>query len=288
MDMSYSAPHHDALFNLRDNSPVRHKDSQVASTVLSQNPVSLEQHKCGTYLMEFIGTFLLVAVITSGTILGGGQAPGIGVGAALIGLIYMSRHVSGAQCYNPAATACLYANGQAVKPHRFKFQTIDFVVCIFAQLLGSYAAAILMFSLVNKPTDPDWIGCSFGPGKLISTGRNEMQITLSIFALELVGTAGLCFIMLETAVASTQRGNEIYGLAIGLWVLGAANTIGTHTGCSINPAVTIGVVGACVTRGWDDPGRTKYIWVYIVAQMLGGVIAPIIYKITNPEEGAKE
>ena len=62
------------------------------------------------YLTEFIGTFFLVLTIGL-TMVGGTEFAPLAIGAALMGLVYMGVHVSGAH-YNPAVTLAIFMRGK--------------------------------------------------------------------------------------------------------------------------------------------------------------------------------
>ena len=61
------------------------------------------------YIAEFIGTFFLVFTIGCSVMSGSSLAP-IGIGAALMVMIYAGGHVSGGH-YNPAVTLAVFLRG---------------------------------------------------------------------------------------------------------------------------------------------------------------------------------
>ncbi|HKN14394.1 MAG TPA: aquaporin Z, partial [Candidatus Binatus sp.] len=94
------------------------------------------------------------------------------------------------------------------------------------------------------------------------------------FAAELIGTFWLVFGGCGTAVVSAgfpKVGVGLLGvaLAFGLTLLTMAFTIGTISGCHINPAVTIGL-----WAGKRFPG--KEVPAYIIAQVIGGILASTV------------
>jgi len=107
-----------------------------------------------------------------------------------------------------------------------------------------------------------------------------MKITTSTkFAAELVGTFGLVLFGCGAAVISgTDTLGHLSGLgllgialAFGLSVVVFAYAIGGITGCHINPAITISMVVA-------KKITLKDAIVYIIAQLLGAVIAVFVLK----------
>src|SRR5271163_592220 len=104
------------------------------------------------------------------------------------------------------------------------------------------------------------------------------------FAAELIGTFWLVFGGCGTAVISAgfpKVGVGLLGVAFafGLTLLTMAFTIGTISGCHINPAVTIGL-----WAGKRFPGRE--VPHYILAQVLGGILAStVLYVIASGAAG---
>ena len=104
------------------------------------------------------------------------------------------------------------------------------------------------------------------------------------FAAELIGTFWLVFGGCGTAVISAgfpKVGVGLLGVAFafGLTLLTMAFTIGTISGCHINPAVTIGL-----WAGKRFPGRE--VPHYIIAQVLGGILAStVLYIIASGASG---
>jgi len=104
------------------------------------------------------------------------------------------------------------------------------------------------------------------------------------FAAELIGTFWLVFGGCGTAVISAgfpKVGVGLLGvaLAFGLTLLTMAFTIGTISGCHINPAVTIGL-----WAGRRFPA--KEVLPYIIAQVIGGILAStVLYVIASGAAG---
>src|SRR4051812_4142898 len=90
---------------------------------------------------------------------------------------------------------------------------------------------------------------------------------ISALIAEAFGTFLLVFGVIGTALfSSSDTGWLGVSLAIGLSVFVAISTVGHISGGHFNPAVTLGLALAGRT-GW---GR---VWQYIVAQIIGGVVA---------------
>src|SRR5690349_7005268 len=96
------------------------------------------------YLVEFIGTFFLVAtvgftVIEPGS--AGALAP-LAIGSALMVMVYAGGHISGGH-YNPAVTLAVCLRG--------KCPACDVIFYWIAQLLGAAAASSAVLFIKNHP-----------------------------------------------------------------------------------------------------------------------------------------
>ena len=92
------------------------------------------------YVTEFIGTFFLVLTICMSM-----TGSSLAIGAALMVMVYMGGHVSGAH-YNPAVSLAVLMRG--------RMPASDFVPYVLAQLLGSFAAAATAFWLLGRAFAP--------------------------------------------------------------------------------------------------------------------------------------
>jgi hypothetical protein len=88
-------------------------------------------------------------------------------------------------------------------------------------------------------------------------------------------TFALMYVVLNVTTADATDGNSYFGLAIGFTVLAGAFAVGQVSGAALNPAVAIGAS----LRGllpWSN------LWLYIVAELLGGAAAAFVFKALNP------
>ncbi|WP_314059551.1 aquaporin [uncultured Vagococcus sp.] len=83
---------------------------------------------------------------------------------------------------------------------------------------------------------------------------------------ELVGTFVLVLFGTGTAVVTGGEDVLTIAMAFGLSIVAMAYSIGTISGCHVNPAVTIGM---WVNKRID----TKTAGIYVIAQVLGGLLA---------------
>ena len=180
-------------------------------------------------LTELVGTFIFVTVIAlSGS--AGALAP-LAIGGALMAMVYMGGHVSGAH-YNPAVSFGLFLRG--VIP-------ASTMAAYWATQLIAGALAFVFAYLISGHT----------PGIHPGTG----VYATSALAAEIVITTALVLVVLNVAATSQTAGNSFYGLAIGFTVAAGAFTVGPISGGAFNPAVGFGATlgGALFGNGsWSD------------------------------------
>ncbi len=213
---------------------------------------------CREYIVEFIGTFVLVfagtgAVMVNQISLGAVTHLGISFifGAVVAALIYTIGHISGAHL-NPAVTLAFWCGGLFRRRHVLPY--------IAAQVMGAIAASGLLL-------------LSFGPvanlGATLPLNNNWIQSLILETALTFI----LMFVVLGAAVDPRSR-REFGGLAIGLTVGVEAACMGPITGASMNPARSFGP--AFMSGIW------QHHWIYWVAPIVGAQLAVWVYRaLTN-------
>ena len=211
------------------------------------------------YLTEFTGTFFVVFTIGCSVLVGTPMAP-LAIGAALMVMVYMGGHVSGAH-YNPAVSLGLVLRGS--------FAASELGAYVTAQLLGAIAASLAVWAVTGR---------TFVPAP---------AATSSVFAallVEILYTTALALVVMNVATAPATAGNSFYGLAIGFTVAAAAFAGGPISGGAYNPAVGLGpaLIHAIVGRG-----SIVHVWLYIVGPCIGSFIAAAIFKIQHGTTPAK-
>jgi aquaporin Z len=84
-------------------------------------------------------------------------------------------------------------------------------------------------------------------------------------------------VVLNVATAKRTSGNSYFGLAIGFTVLAGAFAVGSVSSALFNPAVAVAVMILGLL-----PAHT--IWLYVIAELLGGVLAAFVFRFVNPED----
>ncbi|MBA3957183.1 MAG: aquaporin [Parachlamydiaceae bacterium] len=199
------------------------------------------------YLYEFIGTFFLVLTVGMTVLNPGSVGPfaPLAIGSALAVMVFAGGHVSGGH-YNPAVSLAAFM--------RKKLNSKDLGLYWIAQLLGGVVAAMVTLYLKGNG-EPAPMELDYLPALLA----------------EFLFTFALCFVVLNVATARATAGNSYFGLAIGFTVLVGAYAVGAISGGAFNPAVALGITILNISA-WSN------IWVYVVANLLGGAAAALVVK----------
>jgi aquaporin Z len=204
------------------------------------------------YVAEFIGTFFLVLTVGCTVIPG---APGViaplAIGAALMIMVYATGHISGAHV-NPAVTLAVFIRGRC--------EAKDVVPYWIAQLLAGVAAAFTAVFLVGKCGTP-----------------MEIKNVPVVLLAEFLFTFALAYVVLNCATSKDTANNSFYGLAIGFTVMVGAFSVGALSGAAFNPAVALGVATMHLLK-------FSNLWIYIIANLAGGLVAALTFKFLNPED----
>lgn len=204
------------------------------------------------YVVEFIGTFFLVLVVGLAVANAGAMAP-VAIGVALMVMVYMGGHISGAH-YNPAVTLGVLMRG--------KISTGEAIAYMIVQIVAGVVAAGLAMYLVGDGFGRPVVG--------------ESADAIKALIVEILFTFALVSVVLQTATNPKTAGNSYYGLAIGFTVLAAAYAGGAISGGAYNPAVGLG--GNIVAASLSD------VWIYIVGPFAGGALAAVVYNIVSDDE----
>jgi aquaporin Z len=204
---------------------------------------------------ELVGTFLFVSVIAlSGPT--GSLAP-LAIGGALMAMVYMGGHVSGAH-YNPAVSFGAFL--------RRKMRGVDMLAYWVAQLAGAACAFVAGYLISGHSP-------GIHPGPKVDV--------FQALAVEILFTAALVLVVLNVAMTKATEGNSFYGLAIGFTIAAGIFVGGPISGGAYNPAVGIGAtLGSALFTGggWSD------VWLYIVGPLIGAAIGAGIHSLQTESE----
>jgi aquaporin Z len=218
------------------------------------------------YLAELVGTFVLVFGGVGSAVLAGTHIGYLGVafafGLSLLAMVYTIGPISGCHI-NPAVTVgVLIAKKIGAK---------DAMSYIIAQIIGAiFASAVIL--MIAKGTvngyDPAVAGLGANGFGEHSPGGYSM---MAAFISEVVLTMFLVLTVLGSTDVKAPVG--FAGVAIGL-VLTLIHLVGIPiTNTSVNPARSVGP--AIFVGGW----AWQQLWLFIVAPLIGGAVAAIVYAI---------
>lgn len=218
------------------------------------------------YVAEFIGTLVLVLFACgSAAVLGCSTTESnasyvmtaLAFGLVIVAMAYSIGNISGCHI-NPAVSIAVLVSG--------KISVKDFIGYVVAQFLGAIAGAGLLMAIIGK---------DMGLG---ANGLYNDSIGKSIL-IEIILT--FVFVIAILGVTSKPEFGNVAGLVIGL-TLTLVHIFGIFfTGTSVNPARSF---GPALFMGGD---ALADVWVFIVAPLIGGVLAALVYKFLSSEKASK-
>ena len=215
------------------------------------------------HIAEFIGTFAMVFCGTGAMTINevtGGDVTHVGIGITwgliVMAMIYAFGEISGAH-FNPAVSiAFAYAK---------KFSWKEVPKYIFFQIAGAFAASLLLMWLFPK-------------SELLGATIPSVDVWRA-FVLELILTFFLMVVIINVSTGSKETG-MMAGIAIGGVVLLEALFAGPITNASMNPARSLApnIVS----------GNIEGIWLYILAPIIGALLAVVSCKFVKHENCCDE
>src|SRR3989441_8419582 len=220
------------------------------------------------YSAELIGTFVLVFGGVGSAVLAGDKIGYLGVsiafGLTLLTMAYAIGPISGCHI-NPAVTLGLLVTR--------KMDPREAPGYIVAQIIGGIVAAGLLLVIAKGAVvgyDPTVAG--FGANGYAEHSPGHYNLTSALLT-EVILTFFLMFTVLGSTDVKAPVG--FAGIPIGL-VLALIHLVGIPvTNTSVNPARSIGP--AVFVGGW----ALSQLWLFIVAPMIGAVVAAAVYWVTH-------
>ena len=232
-------------------------------------------------LAECIGTMVLVLVACGVAVLTGADfvATSLAFGLVIVAMAYSIGNVSGCHI-NPAVSIAMLVS----KKISFK----EFLYYVISQFVGAVLGALLLGLFLR--------------GNFTSLGGNEIQNALlpveetllgnvpktpdfasyaCAFGIEVVLTFIFVIAILGVTDSKHHDGKHA-GIVIGL-VLTLVHLLGlSFTGTSVNPARSFGP--ALLQAFAGNTTSLSQIWIWIIAPLLGGVLAAVIYSLLTKKE----
>ena len=220
------------------------------------------------YVAEFIGTCVLTLFGCGAAAISGGIEGTLGIlgialafGLAVVAMAFAIGDISGCHI-NPAVSLGVFVAGG--------MSAGDLIGYMISQFLGGAAGAGLLYiiEIMTESVDVSSNGLGAnGYGDFSYAGINLGGAILVEIILTLV------FVLVVLAVISKADNSIIGGVVIGL-TLTFVHILGIPlTGTSVNPARSL---GPALFSGVD---YIVQVWVFIVAPLIGGALAAVIFKL---------
>lgn len=223
------------------------------------------------YIAELIGTMVLVlfgcgSAAIAGTILGN-LGIALAFGLSIVAMAYVIGDISGCHV-NPAVSIGMWIDG--------RMETKDLVMYIIFQCIGAIIGIALLAAIINSAP-------SLGGYAATGLGQNGFGSASSV-GLDVVGAILveiiLTFVFVFTVLGVTKKAENgaVAGIVIGL-TLAFVHILGIPlTGTSVNPARSL---APALFLGGQ---ALQQVWVFILAPIVGAVIAGLLYKGLATEE----
>lgn len=214
------------------------------------------------YIAEFIGTLFLTHIGCGALVMydfsAGWIAVALAFGLTLMAMTYCYHQVSGSH-FNPAVSLGMFI----AKKIDFK----DFIGYIVAQFLGAIVGVAVLMVFFNNNTG---LGAN-GYGDLSGWSFSWWQALIA----EIILTAIFVMVFL---VMTSKKSKYLIGIVNGS-TLTALYLFGLPlTNASLNPARSF---APAIFTGGD---ALRHVWLFIVAPLIGAIIAAIGYKMYNKNE----
>jgi len=223
------------------------------------------------YIAELIGTMVLVLFGCGSAAIAGQVLGNFGIamafGLSIVAMAYVIGDISGCHI-NPAVSIGMWIDS--------RMDAKDLIMYIVFQCIGAIIGIAILAVIINSAP-------SLGGYSLTGLGQNGFGSASSV-GLDVVGAILveiiLTFVFVFTVLGVTKKTeNEIVaGLVIGL-TLTLVHIMGIPlTGTSVNPARSL---APALFLGGQ---ALQQVWVFILAPVIGAVIAGLLYKGLTEED----
>ena len=223
------------------------------------------------YISELIGTMVLVlfgcgSAAIAGTVLGN-LGIAMAFGLSIVAMAYVIGDIAGCHI-NPAVSIGMWIDG--------RMELKDLIMYIIFQCIGAIIGTAILAMLINSaPSLGGYMATGLGQngfGAASSVGINLYGALITEIILTFV------FVFTVLGVTRSEKTGVIAGIVIGL-TLAFVHIMGIPlTGTSVNPARSL--APALFMGGV----ALQQVWVFIVAPIIGAVIAGLAHKGLYTEE----
>jgi aquaporin Z len=230
-------------------------------------PTSISPTK--KYIAELIGTMVLVlmgcgSAVIAGAYLGGTVGVALAFGIAVLVMVYTIGPISGCHI-NPAISISMLVAG--------KISVKDTAFYVVFQCVGAIIGAGILYAIAVG--NPSYSLALNGLGQNGYGTASPVGYDLtSAFIAEVVLTFIFLLVIFGSTSESAPKG--FAGIAIGFSLVLIHLVSIPVTGTSVNPARSL---GPAVITAFSDTTALSQLWLFIVAPIIGGILAAIVWKI---------
>ncbi|MBQ6345199.1 MAG: MIP family channel protein [Methanobrevibacter sp.] len=223
------------------------------------------------YISELIGTMVLVLFGCGSAAIAGAVLGNLGIamafGLSIVAMAYVIGDISGCHI-NPAVSIGMWIDG--------RMELKDLIMYIIFQCIGAIIGTAILAVLINSaPVLGGYMSTGLGQngfGAASAVGINLYGALITEVILTFV------FVFTVLGVTRSEKTSVIAGIVIGL-TLAFVHILGIPlTGTSVNPARSL---GPALFMGGV---ALQQVWVFIVAPIIGAVIAGLAHKGLYSEE----
>ena len=225
------------------------------------------------YISELIGTMVLVLFGCGSAAIAGSTLGTLGIalafGLSIVAMAYVIGDISGCHI-NPAVSIGMWIDG--------RLDAKDLVMYIIFQCIGAIIGIALLAVIINSAP-------SLGGYLATGLGQNGFG-TASSVGIDVIGAIIveiiLTFVFVFTVLGVTKKAENgaVAGIVIGL-TLAFVHIMGIPlTGTSVNPARSL---APALFMGGQ---ALQQVWVFILAPIVGAIIAGLAFKGLNSEDEA--
>ena len=217
------------------------------------------------YISELIGTMVLVLFGCGSAAIAGSVLGNLGIamafGLSIVAMAYVIGDISGCHI-NPAVSIGMWIDG--------RMEAKELIMYIVFQCIGAIIGTALLATLINTaPSLGGYMATGLGQngfGAASSVGINVYGALITEIILTFV------FVFTVLGVTRSEKTSVVAGIIIGL-TLAFVHIMGIPlTGTSVNPARSL---GPALFMGGV---ALQQVWVFIVAPIIGAVIAGLAHK----------
>ena len=217
------------------------------------------------YISELIGTMVLVLFGCGSAAIAGSVLGTFGIamafGLSIVAMAYVIGDISGCHV-NPAVSIGMWIDG--------RLETKDLLMYIVFQCIGAIIGIALLAVIINSaPSLGGYMATGLGQNGFGSASSVGLDVVGAIL-VEII----LTFVFVFTVLGVTKKveNGAVAGIVIGL-TLAFVHIMGIPlTGTSVNPARSL--APALFIGGQ----ALQQVWVFILAPIVGAVIAGLLYK----------